>query len=224
MTLPPHDLPPRKSNAGLIAALAAVMALGLPAGALIAREIDHVSAVSGVASAARAAGSSWRGASTVWLRPSSRQRSSFDSGSGGADHAGSRTLGRAGAGRVPTRNRPCRSSSHSPAWRPPGDDRVVRGHERLGRAAHRDKVEPSGTGADWAAGTRRSSAWAPPPAMPNTRRRPRRPSRRVRPRRPRPRTRARGCRAASRAAPGSSPRAAARSARFRPAPWTRTTT
>ena len=49
------------------------------------------------------------------------------------------------------------------------DHRVVRGDEDLGHAAGLHEVEPSGTGAHCAAGTASSSAWAPPPAMPNTR-------------------------------------------------------
>ena len=83
----------------------------------------------------------------------------------------------------------------------------------------------SGTRAHCAAGTASSSACA---AAAGDAEHPRadrgRGHARRRARRPRPRTRGPGCRPATRAAPGSSPRSCARSARLRPAPCTRTST
>ena len=47
-------------------------------------------------------------------------------------------------------------------------ERVVRGDEGLGDAAHRDEIEAVGNAGALGGGHATYSAWAPPPAMPNT--------------------------------------------------------
>ena len=88
-----------------------------------------------VMSAARAAGSSSRGASTAWSSPSSRTALQLLGGPGGADHRAAERpaelqRGRADAG-------PDRVHEHGLARLDAGlrDHRVVRGDEDLGHAA-----------------------------------------------------------------------------------------
>ena len=74
---------------------------------------------------------------------------------------------------MPTPHPTAWTSTHSPAATlRPRHQRVVRGDERLGDAAHRHEVEPVGNRARTAPRARATySACAPPPTMPNTGRR-----------------------------------------------------